>query len=69
MPIDKDLLAASSTLLVLAILAEGECCGHARTHEGQAGLAEQQPQRMTVTRALDDLWGGSGGLLSALGEV
>ena len=117
--IDKDLVAASATPLVLAILAEGESYGYAIlkrvrelsggeiewtdgmlypllhrlrrlgyvttewrtppegrrrryyavTDDGRAALAEQQRQWVTVTRALGDVWRGSGGLLPALGEA
>ena len=119
MHIDKDLVAASATLLVLAILAEGESYGYAIlkrvralsagelqwtdgmlypllhrlsrlgyvttdwrtspegrrrkyytiTDDGRAALAEQQQQWLTVTRALNDVWPGSGGLLAAVGEA
>ena len=119
MHIDKDLIAASATPLVLAILAEGESYGYAIlkrvrelsggelewtdgmlypllhrllrlgyvttewrtppqgrrrryytiTDDGRAALAEQQRQWMTVTRALNDVWPGSRGLLPALGEA
>lgn len=118
MHIDKDLVAASSTPLVLAILAEGESYGYAIlkrvrelsdgelewtdgmlypllhrlrrlgyvttewrspegrrrkyyaiTDTGRAALAEQQRQWVTVTRALEDVWRGSGGLRAALGEA
>ena len=119
MHIDKDLVAASSTPLVLAILAEGESYGYAIlkrvralsggelewtdgmlypllhrlgrlgyvttewrtspegrrrkyytvTDEGRAALAEQQAQWMTVTRALNDVWPGSGGMVPAVGGV
>ena len=119
MRIDKDLIAASSTPLVLAILAEGESYGYAilkrvralsggelewtdgmlypllhrlgrlgyvttewrtssegrrrkyyvLTDDGRAALADQQRQWVTVTRALNDVWPGSGGLLTAVGEV
>ena len=119
MHIDKDLVAASATPLVLAILAEGESNGYAIlkrvrelsggelqwtdgmlypllhrlgrlgyvttdwrtppggrrrryyaiTDDGRAALAEQQRQWMTVTRALGDVWRGSAGLLTALGEA
>lgn len=119
MHIDKDLVAASATPLVLAILTEGESYGYAIlkrvrelsegelewtdgmlypllhrlrrlgyvttewrtppegrrrkyysiTDDGLAALAEQQRQWMTVTRALGDVWQGSGGLMSALGEA
>ena len=110
MHIDKDLVAASATPLVLAILAEGESYGYAIlkrvralsggelewtdgmlypllhrlgrlgyvttewrtppegrrrkyyviTDEGRAALADQQRQWVTVTRALNDVWPGSG---------
>jgi DNA-binding PadR family transcriptional regulator len=116
--IDKDLVAASATPLVLAILAEGESYGYAilkrvralsggelewtdgmlypllhrlrrlgyvttewrtspegrrrkyylLTDDGRAALADQQRQWVAVTRALDDVWPGSGGLLAAVGE-
>ena len=111
MHIDKDLVAASATPLVLAILAEGESYGYAIlkrvrelsggelewtdgmlypllhrlrrlgyvttewrtppegrrrkyyaiTDDGRAALAEQQRQWVAVTRALSDVWPGSGG--------
>ena len=111
MHIDKDLVAASATPLVLAILAEGESYGYAIlkrvralsggelewtdgmlypllhrlrrlgyvttewrtppegrrrkyyaiTDEGRAALADQQRQWVAVTRALNDVWPGSGG--------
>src|SRR5918998_733032 len=119
MHIDKDLVAASATPLVLAILAEGESYGYAilkrvralsegqlewtdgmlypllhrlrrlgyvttewrtspegrrrqyymLTDEGRRALADQQRQWTTVTRALNDIWPGSGGLFSAVGEA
>jgi PadR family transcriptional regulator PadR len=119
MHIDKDLVAASATPLVLAILAEGESYGYAilkrvralsggelewtdgmlypllhRLHrlgyvttewrtpregrrrkyyvitdDGRAALADQQRQWVTITRALNDVWPGSGVLLTALGEA
>ena len=117
MHIDKHLVAASATPLVLAILAEGESYGYAIlkrvralsggelewtdgmlypllhrlrrlgyvttewrpegrrrkyyaiTDEGRAALADQQRQWVTVTRALNDVWPGSGGVLTALGEA
>lgn len=119
MHIDKDLVAASATPLVLALLAEGESYGYAilkqvralsggelewtdgmlypllhrlrrlgyvttewrappegrrrryyrLTDEGRAALADQQRQWQAVTRALNDVWPGSGGLLPALGEA
>jgi len=108
--IDKDLVAASATPLVLAILAEGESYGYAIlkrirsvsggelewtdgmlypllhrlrrlgyvttewrlppegrrrnyymiTDAGRAALAEQGMQWATVTRALNDIWPGTG---------
>jgi DNA-binding PadR family transcriptional regulator len=117
--IDKDLVAASATPLVLAILADGESYGYAIlkrvralsggelqwtdgmlypllhrllrlgyvttewrtppegrqrkyyaiTDEGRAALADQQRQWAAVTRALDDVWPGSGAMLTALGEA
>lgn len=117
MHIDKDLVAASATPLVLAILADGESYGYAIlkrirvlsggelewsdgmlypllhrlgrlgyvtadwrtppegrrrryyaiTDEGRTALAEHQRQWAAVTRALNDLWPGPGGLASALG--
>ena len=119
MRIDKDLVAASATPLVLAILADGESYGYAIlkrvralsdgelewtdgmlypllhrlrrlgyvttewrtpaggrrrryyaiTEQGRAALAEQQQQWVAVTRALSDIWPGSGGMLPALGEA
>jgi PadR family transcriptional regulator PadR len=116
--IDKDLVAASATPLVLAILAEGESYGYAIlqrvralsggelewtdgmlypllhrllrqeyvtaewrssaegrrrkyyviTDDGRAALAQQLQQWATVTRALNDVWRGSGTLLAAPGE-
>jgi DNA-binding PadR family transcriptional regulator len=116
--IDKDLVAASATPLVLAILSEGESYGYAIlkrvralsgdelvwtdgmlypllhrlsrlgyvttewrtppegrrrkyyaiTDEGRAALTEQQQQWVAVTRALNDVWPGSGGRLTAFGE-
>ena len=119
MRIDKDLIAASATPLVLAILAEGESYGYAIlkrvralsageldwadgmlypllhrlvrlgyvttewrtppegrrrqyyriTEDGRSALADQQRQWVTVTRALSDVWPGSGGLLTVLGEA
>jgi DNA-binding PadR family transcriptional regulator len=119
MRIDKDLVAASATPLVLAILAEGESYGYAIlkrvrelsagelewtdgmlypllhrlrrlgyvttewrsppegrrrqyyriTEEGRAALADQQRQWVAVTRALNDVWPGSGSLLAAAGEA
>jgi PadR family transcriptional regulator, regulatory protein PadR len=117
--IDKDLVAASATPLVLAILTEGESYGYAIlrrvrdlsvgelewtdgmlypllhrlrrlgyvttewrtppegrrrryyaiTDGGRAALAEQQRQWVTVTRALGDVWRGSGLLPTTLAEV
>jgi DNA-binding PadR family transcriptional regulator len=119
MRIDKDLVAASATPLVLAILAESESYGYgilkrvralsagdlewtdgmlypllhrlvrlgyvttewrtppegrrrkyyAITEEGRAALEEQQQQWVAVMRALNDVWPGSGGLLTAIGEA
>jgi PadR family transcriptional regulator len=117
--IDKDLVAASSTPLVLAILAEGESYGYAilkrvralsagelewtdgmlypllhrllrlgyvttewrtppegrrrryymLTDDGRAALADQRRQWEAVTRALNDVWRGPGGLLTAVGDA
>jgi len=117
--IDKDLVAASATPLVLTILSEGESYGYAIlkrvrelsdgelewadgmlypllhrlrrlgyvttewrtppegrrrryyeiTGDGQAALAEQQLQWATVTRALGDIWRGSGRSPIAIGEA
>jgi DNA-binding PadR family transcriptional regulator len=119
MHIDKDLVAASATPLVLAILADGESYGYAilkrvralsggelewtdgmlypllhrlrrlgyvttewrmppegrrrqyymLTDDGRTALADQQRQWVTVTRALNGVWPGSGGLLTAVGEA
>jgi PadR family transcriptional regulator, regulatory protein PadR len=119
MHIDKDLVAAAATPLVLSILAEGESYGYAIlkrvralsggdlewtdgmlypllhrldrlghvktewrmspegrrrkyyavTDDGRAALAEHRRQWVAVTRALNDVWPGSGGLLAALGEA
>ena len=119
MHIDKDLVAASATPLVLSILAEDESYGYAIlkrvralskgefewtdgmlypllhrldrlgyvttewraplegrrrkyyeiTSDGRAALADQQRQWATVTRALNDIWPGSGGLRTALSEA
>ena len=119
MHIDKDLVAAAATPLVLAILADGESYGYAIlkrvravsggelewtdgmlypllhrlrrlgyvttewrtspegrrrkyymvTDAGRAALADQRRQWATVTRALNDVWPGSGSVLTALGEV
>jgi DNA-binding PadR family transcriptional regulator len=112
MRIDKDLVAASATPLVLAILAEGESYGYAilkrvrelsggeiewtdgmlypllhrlrrlgyvttewraspegrrrqyylMTDDGREALADQQREWAAVSRALNDVWPGSGGL-------
>jgi PadR family transcriptional regulator len=117
--IDKDLVAASATPLVLAILADGGSYSYAIlkrvralsggefewtdgmlypllhrlrrlgyvttewrtppegrrrqystiTEGGRAALADQQRQWVAVTRALNDVWPGSGGLLTAAGEA
>jgi PadR family transcriptional regulator, regulatory protein PadR len=117
--IDKDLVAASSTPLVLSILAEDESYGYAilkrvralsggelewtdgmlypllhrlgrlgyvttewrsppegrrrryymLTDDGRAALADQRRQWETVTRTLNDIWRGPGGLLTAAGEA
>jgi len=117
--VDKDLIAASATPLVLSILAEGESYGYAIlkrvralsggelewtdgmlypllhrllrlgyvttewrtppegrrrkyyeiTDDGRSALADQQRQWLTVTRALNDVWPGSGALLTALREA
>ena len=117
--IDKDLVAASATPLVLAILSDDESYGYAIlkrvrelskgelewtdgmlypllhrlgrlgyvttewrtplegrrrryyaiTEDGRAALAEHQRQWAAVTRALGDVWRGSGGLMTALGEA
>lgn len=119
MRIDKDLVAASATPLVLSILADGESYGYAIlkrvrelsggeiewtdgmlypllhrlrrlgyvttewrtppggrrrqyyriTDQGRAALADQQRQWVAVTRALNGVWPGSGGLLTAVGEA
>jgi DNA-binding PadR family transcriptional regulator len=119
MRIDKDLVAASATPLVLSILAEGESYGYAilkrvralsggelewtdgmlypllhrlgrlgyvttewrtppegrrrryyrLTDAGRAALAEHRRQWETVTRALNDLWNGAGGLPTVAGEA
>ena len=119
MRIEKDLVAASATPLVLAILAEGESYGYAilkrvralsggelewtdgmlypllhrlrrlgyvttewrtspegrrrqyyvMTDDGREALAEQRRQWETVTRALNGIWPGSGGLLTTAGET
>lgn len=119
MRIDKDLVAASATPLVLAILADGESYGYAilkrvrelsdgdiewtdgmlypllhRLHRlgyvttewrtppegrrrqyytitdaGRMALADQQRQWSAVTRALNDVWPGAGGLQTAAGEA
>ena len=119
MHIDKDLVAASATPLVLALLAKGESYGYAIlkrvrslssdelewtdgmlypllhrlrrlgyvttewrtspegrrrkyyliTDEGRVALADQQRQWAAVTRALNDVWPGSGVMLTARGEA
>ena len=119
MLIDKDLVAAAATPLVLAILADGESYGYAIlkrvralsggelewtdgmlypllhrldrlghvttewrtspegrrrkyymvTDDGRTALADQRRQWVTVTRALNDVWPGTGGLLAAVGEA
>jgi DNA-binding PadR family transcriptional regulator len=119
MHIDKDLVAASATPLVLAILAEDESYGYAilkRVRElsagelewtdgmlypllhrllrlgyvktewrkspegrrrkyyvitdgGRTALADQQQQWLTVARALNDVWPGSGTLMKAAAET
>ena len=119
MRIDKDLVAASATPLVLGILAEGESYGYAIlkrvralsggefewsdgmlypllhrlrrlgyvttewrtppegrrrkyyaiTEEGRAALADQRRQWVAVTRAMSEVWPGSGGVLTAPGEA
>jgi PadR family transcriptional regulator PadR len=119
MRIEKDLVAASATPLVLAILMEGESYGYAilkrvrelssgelewtdgmlypllhrlhrlgyvttewrtppegrRRHyytitdDGRAALADQQRQWVAVTRALNDVWPGSGVLPTAASEA
>ena len=118
MHIDKDLIAASATPLVLAILAEDESYGYAilkrvralsggelewtdgvypllhrfgrlgyvttewRTSpegrrrkyyaisdDGRSALANQQRQWAAVTRAMSDVWPGSGGVLASAGEA
>jgi DNA-binding PadR family transcriptional regulator len=42
---------------------------YATTDEGRAALADQQRQWVAVTRALNDVWPGSGTLLTTLGEA
>jgi PadR family transcriptional regulator PadR len=118
MHIDKDLIAASATPLVLAMLAEGESYGYAIlkrvralsggelewsdgmlypllhrlrrlgyvttewrapegrrrkyymiTDDGRTALADHQRQWVTVTRAMNGVWPGSGELLTAVGEA
>jgi PadR family transcriptional regulator, regulatory protein PadR len=119
MHIDKDLVAASATPLVLAILVVSESYGYAIlkrvralsggelewtdgmlypllhrlgrlgyvttewrmspegrrrryyaiTDDGRAALSDQQRQWAAVTRALSDVWPGSGGVLTAVGET
>jgi DNA-binding PadR family transcriptional regulator len=117
--IDKDLVAASATPLVLAILAEGESYGYAilkrvrelsggeiewtdgmlypllhrlrrlgylttewraspegrrrqyylMTDAGREALADQQRQWAAVSRALNDVWPGSGGLQTVVAKT
>ena len=119
MRIDKDLVAASATPLVLAILGQGETYGYeilkrvrdlsggelewtdgmlypllhrlhrlgqvtaewrtpphgrrrryyAITDSGREALAEHHRQWQTVTRALGDIWRGSGGLMMTPGTA
>jgi PadR family transcriptional regulator PadR len=119
MHIDKDLVAASATPIVLAIVAEAESYGYAIlkrvralsagdlewtdgmlypllhrlgrlgyvttewrsspegrrrkyyaiTDDGRSALADQQRQWAAVTRAMRDVWPGSGGVLTAVGEA
>ena len=119
MRIDKDLVAASATPLVLAILAEGESYGYAilrrvrevsdgeiewtdgmlypllhrlrrlgyvttewRTspgaapapvlphdRDGRAALADQRRQWAAVSKALNDVWPGSGALQAAAAKA
>jgi DNA-binding PadR family transcriptional regulator len=42
---------------------------YAITDEGRAALADQQQQWVAVTRALNDVWPGSGALLATVGEA
>jgi DNA-binding PadR family transcriptional regulator len=42
---------------------------YAITDAGRTALAEQQRQWVTVTHALENVWRGPGGLLTALGEA
>ena len=42
---------------------------YAITDGGRAALAGQQQQWLAVTRALNNVWPGSGGVLAALGEA
>ena len=119
MDLGKDLVAASATPLVLAILSEGESYGYAiikrvselsdghlqwtdgmlypllhrlrrlgyvttewrtppegrrrryymLTDDGRAALSDQRRQWETVTRALNDVWRGPEGLLTAVDEA
>ena len=119
MHIDKDLVAASATPLVLAILAESESYGYAilkrvralsggelewtdgmlypllhrlsrlgyvttdwrtppegrrrryyvLTDDGREALADQRRQWEAVTRALNGVWRGPGGLLTSASEA
>jgi DNA-binding PadR family transcriptional regulator len=39
------------------------------TDYGRAALADQRLQWVTITRALNDVWPGSGALLTARGEA
>ena len=39
------------------------------TDDGRAALADQRRQWETITRALNDVWPGSGGLLTAVAEA
>jgi DNA-binding PadR family transcriptional regulator len=119
MRIDKDLVAAAATPLVLGILSEGESYGYAIlkrvrdlsngelewtdgmlypllhrldrlgyvttewrtppegrrrkyysiTDQGRTALATRKRQWVTVTRALDDVWGGRDRFALALGRA
>jgi len=42
---------------------------YAITHVGRAALSDQQRQWAAVTRALSDVWPGSGGMLATTGEA
>ena len=48
---------------------EGVAASTTRSPRRTSALADQQQQWMTVTRALRDVWPGSGGVLTALGEA